>query len=266
MSKRSELPEDVARLLRRERARPLPSLTPDARSRLRERLRASIQATASAPRSTSPVGRTSLGLRLKGIYLLAIPVVGLLAGVAQHIHHRSPISLSLSLPTASPSSVSAADSAPSPWPPIESTPSKLAEPPATPTLPPLPLVGANPVVHLHPSKRIATTSSLLPTQSVSPPAPTAPTADDSIDAEVAMLGEAREALAKGQGVRALELLTEHEQSFPNGQLREEREALKVRALAETHRVDEARQQLEALEKAFPNSVFLPSIRRSLEEP
>lgn len=83
-------------------------------------------------------------------------------------------------------------------------------------------------------------------------------------AELALLHRAQAAQAARRFVDALELVDEHGRRFPAGRLVEEREALRVRALAGAGRADEARRAAAAFAQRFPRSVFLPRLGVSLE--
>lgn len=73
--------------------------------------------------------------------------------------------------------------------------------------------------------------------------------------ELGLLQRARGALAKGEYSRALEAIAEHQRRFPAGRLREEREALRIKALAGLGRTDEARRAAERFRERFPRSVL-----------
>jgi hypothetical protein len=65
---------------------------------------------------------------------------------------------------------------------------------------------------------------------------------------------------------ALRLASEHEHSFPAGALREEREALAIRALGNLGRHDEAQARMLAFRAAFPQSFLAPALSAALAEP
>jgi hypothetical protein len=112
----------------------------------------------------------------------------------------------------------------------------------------------------------------LPPTSEKPTAlPTASSAkrDDtgrsSLARERSLLDRARTEL--GQDAQAaLRLAREHEQSFPAGALREEREALAIRALINLGRHDEAQARMLAFRAAFPQSFLAPALSAALAEP
>jgi hypothetical protein len=75
---------------------------------------------------------------------------------------------------------------------------------------------------------------------------------------------ARAALTAGDTSRALAVLDEHERAFPRGILREEREALAVRALARAGRGAEAKARAAVFHTQFPQSLFASGVDTELE--
>lgn len=84
-------------------------------------------------------------------------------------------------------------------------------------------------------------------------APKSSAAADS--AELALLQRARAALAVGNDDAALDAISEHLKLFPSSPLREEREALRIRALEGLGRDDEARRAGEKFRERYPKSVL-----------
>jgi len=74
--------------------------------------------------------------------------------------------------------------------------------------------------------------------------------------ELEVLQPARAALARGDFSSALSSIAEHERRFPNGELTEEREALRVQALSGLGRTEEANRAAAAFRERFPGSVLL----------
>lgn len=93
-----------------------------------------------------------------------------------------------------------------------------------------------------------------------------PSPDEAYAAELAMLQRARAAVARGNHSAALEAIAEHQRRFPTGRLREEREALRVKALAGLGRRDEARRAAERFKTEFPRSVLSSSIEQTTRPP
>jgi len=95
------------------------------------------------------------------------------------------------------------------------------------------------------------------------PSPAAPprAAVNGSAAELRLLALARAAVARGDYAAALPPIAEHARRFKNGRLAEEREALRVRALAGLGRTDEARRAAHRFEARFPRSVLLPAVQQ-----
>jgi hypothetical protein len=87
---------------------------------------------------------------------------------------------------------------------------------------------------------------------------------DDLAAERRLLEEARAALARGDGRSALAAADRHARTFPAGQLAEERESVRVRALVASGRLDEARARAERFRRRYPQSIFLPAIASTLD--
>ncbi|HEY2731053.1 MAG TPA: hypothetical protein VGK52_14010 [Polyangia bacterium] len=83
--------------------------------------------------------------------------------------------------------------------------------------------------------------------------------------ELKVLQPARAALARADVTAALAAIAEHERRFPNGQLTEEREALRVLALAGAHRSEEARRAAATFRMRFPRSMLLARMNDALGE-
>jgi hypothetical protein len=86
---------------------------------------------------------------------------------------------------------------------------------------------------------------------------------ESYAAELELLSRAQVAYAGRDFSDVLALVAEHRRRFPNGRLAEEREALRVRALAGSGRTEEARRAVSAFADRFPRSVFLPRLGNEL---
>jgi hypothetical protein len=81
--------------------------------------------------------------------------------------------------------------------------------------------------------------------------------------ELKVLQPARAAVARDDFSSALVAIDEHERRFPDGQLAEEREALRVQALLGLQRTEEASRAADAFRERFPGSVLLSRMRKSL---
>jgi hypothetical protein len=78
-------------------------------------------------------------------------------------------------------------------------------------------------------------------------------------AELRLLRQARAAVAREDHAAALPFIAEHARRFKNGRLAEEREALRVKALAGAGRLDEAQLAAAAFRARFSHSVLLPVV-------
>jgi hypothetical protein len=83
---------------------------------------------------------------------------------------------------------------------------------------------------------------------------------DANRAELRLLRQARGAVARGDFAAALLPIAEHAHRFRDGRLAEEREALRVKALAGLGRTEEARRAAAAFAARFPRSVLLPAVK------
>jgi len=86
---------------------------------------------------------------------------------------------------------------------------------------------------------------------------------DELGAQQSLLDRARQALARGDGERALASLAQHEQTFAATLLEEERVSLKIKSLMASGRVPEARALAADFATRFPRSLLLPSIRAAV---
>jgi hypothetical protein len=82
---------------------------------------------------------------------------------------------------------------------------------------------------------------------------------DAARAELRLLRHARAAVAGEDYAAALRPIAEHARRFPDGRLAEEREALRVKALAGLDRSEDARHAAAAFRARFPRSVLLPAV-------
>jgi hypothetical protein len=84
---------------------------------------------------------------------------------------------------------------------------------------------------------------------------------DAAREELRLLRLARAAVARQDFAAALPPITEHARRFKDGRFAEEREALRVRALAGLGRTDEAGRAARRFQIRFPRSVLLPAVRQ-----
>src|SRR5262249_6285016 len=103
-----------------------------------------------------------------------------------------------------------------------------------------------------------------PERSVARPPRSAP-AEGTLNAERAVLDEARSAFARGDNESALAALETHPARYPAGVLGEEREALAVRVLAALGRATEARERGRAFLRKYPNSLMSVVVSKAIEQ-
>jgi hypothetical protein len=84
----------------------------------------------------------------------------------------------------------------------------------------------------------------------------------SVEAEMLLIGQAREALQSGHAAHALVVLYEHGHRFPSGALGEERDAMRVTSLCALGRVAEASAAASQFLRAFPDSPHAGRVRAS----
>jgi hypothetical protein len=77
--------------------------------------------------------------------------------------------------------------------------------------------------------------------------------------ELRLLEQARAAVDREDFALAMQLLEDHARRFKNGRLVEEREALRVKALASLGRRSDARRAAAQFEARFPRSPLLPAV-------
>ena len=83
-------------------------------------------------------------------------------------------------------------------------------------------------------------------------------------AELDLLQRAQAAYVGKDVAGALVVLAEHARRFPNGRFAEEREAIRVQALASAGRADEARRAADGFAARFPRSVLLRRLKTSAQ--
>ena len=84
---------------------------------------------------------------------------------------------------------------------------------------------------------------------------------DAVRAELRLLRRARAAVGQEDFAAALVPIAEHTRRFPDGRLAEEREALRVKALAGLGRTAEAQRAAGAFNARFPSSVLSPAVSK-----
>jgi hypothetical protein len=141
--------------------------------------------------------------------------------------------------------------------------------------PPLPhgsTEDANPLLPTPPPTGVVATVSVATASAANPGAhgsarPEASAAPASnLARERSLIDAARAGIARDHAGAALEALRRHELEFPRGQLREERDAIRILALAGQGRRTEARALATRFNRTYPQSVFVAQIDAALEAP
>jgi hypothetical protein len=88
-------------------------------------------------------------------------------------------------------------------------------------------------------------------------------APDTLDAERAILEEARAALGRNDPTGAFEALDRHRTRYASGQLAEEREGLRIVTLVRAQRFEAARASAAEFKRKYPRSLFQETIDASL---
>ncbi len=194
----------------------------DAQARIREALRAQVPppaAKASAPSVTA---------RLLSAVVLAVAATwGVARARAPRPSPRTPASAAQPAPRVVPPAPSL-EPPPAPAPPVSATPPGVALPPARPRVHPP-----------RPRAALASTAVVVPPARPVEAPPAAPSSL-GVAEEVRLVSAARGALRAHDGARALSALDEHQRRFPRGVLAQESSAVRVLALCEVGRVEEAR--------------------------
>jgi hypothetical protein len=115
------------------------------------------------------------------------------------------------------------------------------------------------VVSAPPAPAPAVAVAELPSAPAPTAAPSGLSAADAARAELHLLRQARGAVSRGDFAAALSTIAEHTHRFKNGRLVEEREALRVKALASLGRRSDARRAAAQFEARFPRSPLLPAV-------
>ncbi len=90
--------------------------------------------------------------------------------------------------------------------------------------------------------------------------PTLEARTDRLRAEMALIAAARAALQRGQPAQALRSLQQHAESFAQGQMVEDRRALRVEALCALGKPRQANAEVRTFVEAFPASAHIARLR------
>lgn len=237
-----------------------------APSRARKRALASVALAASALSTTSTAAATSVASFgwIKGIVGLGVVAIGISTGVAIHEHDArlaAPSTLVAPAKTALRESPKSAPALPTTIstesailaPADPATRAEIAAAPVNPTKPRetsrAPLVA--------PAPSASATSATSPSAEVTAPTtlvePSSAAKPSALADEVSRIESARNAVNGGRGAEALAALDAYATAHPRGKLRQEADALRVRALVIAGRRAEAAAKLRAFREAYPTS-------------
>lgn len=253
------LPSDVRALLEVERSGEH-AIPGDSEARLRRRVEMSVGVVALSVGTVSAVAATGTAAKVVAkpwiVALLAF-VVGGLTGAGVHAFFQ-PRQGTTVMPTTVASTVTTVYVEKTVTVPVAAAPT-APMPPTTPTTP---------------TTNEATTSVAEGVSSAAQGGKASPSTaaaapsglgdDTGLAAERSLLEVARTALSRGDFASAMTSLDAHQKKFPNGVLREEREALYVQALARAGRRDEAKARAERFVKTYPKSMLLPVVEAATE--
>jgi hypothetical protein len=256
---------ELSRLLDAERA-PV-AAPPSARQAVLARLATTLalppptgpgSGSGPAPAGAGPAGATGaaasgVGSAVKsflvshGVASALIFAVGAVAGAGIHAaatRLATPVAIVVPAPISSPAPVIVQ---PAPTEPIVVAP-KAEEP-------------------VRPAPRPVRTAPVVASPAVAPSAPPPPPeSDKDLAAERSLLEVARTAFSRGQPKDALDQLDLHERQFPTGRLSEEREALRVMALAASGKRQDARARAARFVQEHPDSLLRPAVEAAVTDP
>jgi hypothetical protein len=228
------LPPDIQSMVRAERSHL--SVPDDARIRLAGRLSAGVPGFGSPIPAAAGVAVSHGSLTAATAKLLvALTLGGGAAATYRAVRHGSP-------PTPRASTVAAPEVAPLTSSVVVETP-EVTDREVTMPMPPIP------------SSKVGAPH----------PAAFASTAPLRLREERRLLDAARDAIVRGDPEEALDPLALHAARFSGGVLAEERDALRIRALARLGRLDEARARFVELRAAHPRSFLLEGAARDVGE-
>jgi hypothetical protein len=130
--------------------------------------------------------------------------------------------------------------------PVRAVPVAFASPPAAASASTPPARGES--APAPPPEASAQSAGAKPTPSRSPDS-------RGLAAERTLLDVARAALSRGEAANAMAAAERHATEFPDGELAEEREAILIRALAQSGSVESARARARRFHARFPQSIF-----------
>lgn len=126
-------------------------------------------------------------------------------------------------------------------------------------------VDSLPKVEESPPRTVVKTTVTAAERPTTPPELPHTTPAESIREETAFLENIRRQVEAAQLSEALASLRTYDTRFGNGVLAEEAAVLRVKALAASGSVREAQQAIEAFERRYPQSSYLPRVRALVKE-
>ena len=255
----TDLPPELAALITAERAVKVASAAE------RVAVRAKLATTVGA----APLGSLAVGATLAGTgKALAIVALTLAAGGGALLALRGDAGGAPSRPAPTHAVVSAPRTPPDVAPPSEAVIAMAPVPAPAPPSNPSPSRG----VDVRRAQRVApreATPMAAPPEATAPESTPAPTAAElvapAIPSQVELVRAAWAALSAGDAVRALALADEDAQARRAGPLAEEREAVRVIALARLRRTADAQRLATRFLTLYPTSVHRALIQRAVAD-
>jgi hypothetical protein len=130
--------------------------------------------------------------------------------------------------------------------------------------PPLPAIAPEPVPAPSPPARMQEAAPAPPPPPATRPGSEAPRKDADLQAERRLIEGARTALLRREPEHALSSLSAHEKRFKLGRLAEERDSLRVQALAALGKAPQARAAAAAFHERYPESFFGPAVDGTID--
>jgi hypothetical protein len=215
-------------------------------------------ATAAATGSVAPpaaaIATAGTGAAIAGKIVAVVAVVAAVGGgTTAVVHYANRAATTAPVPTASAAPVVAQAPPARPAPKPSAATTAIAAPETT---------AAAPVASS--TARIELPRAPAPSVVVPPAAPTATgvVTASSLDAEIALVRDARAALRGGDAARSVALLDEHDRRFPGGALAEDCAAERIYALCAMGNVDGARSAAARFLADHPYSPHAASVRAS----
>lgn len=237
----------------------------DQRDGLLARIEASLDAGTPAPRveppsmtASAPAGAPAWAWPVVAVAVAAIVIAALAlrpAGAPEHDPRRTPSGAPYDTRPIEPAATVPASGSGPATPRTDAPPQDDAAAPRT--TPETPVVSASADERAPTRRRSMRDGDRVPASaSEDPPS----TEVDELRAELALIREARQALHAERPEGALEVLDAHMRAFPDGQMREDREVLRIEALCAAGKAPQARAEVRLFLRAFPGSAHAQRVR------